>query len=97
MATSIHLIHPSSIEKNIDPLNTAAANFLQDIQEKLDELLSSHFNSTIPQNNQSTNPAMSFCQKFEPSNSVVVLCQSQIVSNIEEDLKRDFESRRFEK
>jgi hypothetical protein len=31
-----------SIEEKIDPLNTAAADFLQDIQEELDMLLSGH-------------------------------------------------------
>ncbi len=80
-------IDPSSIEENIDPLNPAAANFLQDIQEELDELLSKHFILTLPRNNQFTNPAMAFYQKFEPSNSdeaVVIFCQ--VLSDVDEVL-----------
>ena len=79
----------SSIEENIDPLNTAAADFLQDIMEELDMLLSRHFILTLPQNNQFTNPAaMSFCHKFEPENShEAVLMFFQVMNDVEEVLE----------
>ena len=51
-----------SIEENIDPLNTAAADFLQVIMEELDMLLSRHFILTLPQNNQFTSLTC-FCLK----------------------------------
>ena len=80
-----------SIEENIDPLNTAAADLLLDIQEQLDVLLCRHFILTLPQNNQFTNPAMSFGPKFEPSNSheaVVLFCQ--VINDVEEVLMSMF-------
>jgi hypothetical protein len=82
-----------SIEENIGPLNTAAADFLQDIQELLDELLYRPFFLTLPQNNQFINHAMPFSQKFEPSNSheaVVMFCQ--VVNDVEEVMKSTFRS-----
>ena len=73
-----------SIEENIDPLNTAAADLLLDIQEQLDVLLCRHFILTLPQNNQFTNPAMSFFHKFEPENShEAVLMFCQVVNDVE--------------
>ncbi len=86
------IIDPS-IEENIDPLNTAAAEFLQDIQEELDVLSSRHFILTAPQNNQFINPAMSFCQKFEPSSiHEAVFILFKVTNDVEEVLKSVFRS-----
>jgi hypothetical protein len=81
-----------SIEENVDPLNTAAARFLQAILKELNILLARNYILTLPRNNQFTNPATPFCQNFEPSSSheavvmmTVMFCQ--VMNDIEEVLK----------
>ncbi len=81
-----------SIEDNVDPLNTAATGFLQDILKELHMLLARNLILTLPQNNQFTNPATSFCQNFEPLNSheavaMMTVMFWQVMNDIEEVLK----------